>query len=338
MGTWCGMTTGLVIYCSKKSLTAETYSKLLRAYLTYFGITRFMWMNGYGRFARPGLPRRLQEMLLFSFTGACLRWHKPAEKQVVAWTGEKGGEKKLSEKQIIFLNEPHGVGNGILSLLYFVLKERSKHLGQTEHASPVILGSKNVCLVPFLAEFCWLLAGSSGFEFAENVSDIKLALRSNRDITLVPSGFSTIGTGGRVDWSRRKRFFQLVIDHAEEEGKVINLLPVVWLYELGSYTWFTSKSKFVERLRVKLRAPIGGIAYGYSPFLFWLPSRGPQLLGVGFPGLDISGGEDVGLLKEKLKCKFDDTFKIAKEEWNNIAKGTRYLRQIQDEEWDFKVV
>lgn len=256
------MTTGLVIYCSKRSLTAETYSKLLRAYLTYFGITRFMWMNGYGRFARPGLPRRLQEMLLFSFTGACLRWHKPAEKQVVAWTGEKGGEKKLSEKQIIFLNEPHGVGNGILSLLYFVLEERSKHLGQTKHLSPVILGSKNVCLVPFLAEFCWLLAGSSGFEFAENVSDIKLALRSNRDITLVPSGFSTIGTGGRVDWSRRKRFFQLVIDHAEEEGKVINLLPVVWLYELGSYTWFTSKSKFVERLRVKVSRGGGGIGLG----------------------------------------------------------------------------
>ena len=243
MGTWCGGTTVGILMLAKRTLTPETRKQLLEVYGLYFGITRALWMNGYGRSLRFGLTRKWQEYLLGGFLSSCLSWHSPADMQVIAWSSREKETHKLSMKQTIFLNEPHGVGNGILSLLYFVLNERRASQGITPHASPVILGSKNVCLVPFLAEFCWIFAGTDGFEFAENISDIKRALASNRDITLVPSGFSTIGTEGRVDWRRRRRFFQLVIDHAKEENKTINLIPVVWLYELGSYTWFTSKAK-----------------------------------------------------------------------------------------------
>ena len=87
----------------------------------------------------------------------------------------------------------------------------------------------------------------------------------------------------------------------------------------------------------QLRAPIGGIAYGYNPLFFWLPKRGPQLIGVGGGGVDVRGGEDVAKLKAELKGVFDDTFRAAKGEWNDIARETTYLRQIEDEEWDFKV-
>ena len=210
---------------------------------------------------------------------------------------------------------------------------------------------QNICLVPLLAEFCWHLAGSDGFEFAENVFDIKRALASNRDITLVPSGFSTFGTGGRVDWSRRKCFLKLIISHAKGEKKTINLLPVVWLHELGSWSWFTGKvrrragllcsakltlnvasllavvplpalhAKIVERLRVKLRAPIGEIAFGYNPLLFWLPKRGPQPLGVGGKGIDVKGDKDVKMVKVELKGSFDETFKASKDDWNEGEGG-----------------
>ena len=220
MGTWCGGTTVGLLMLSKRTLAPETRMNYLRAYGLYFGVTRLLWMNGWGRFLRFGLTRNWQEKvslgglctawrrashkhtskLLSGFLSSCLSWHLPADRQVVAWSSKSRGG--LSPKQTIFLNEPHGVGNGILSLLYFALHARRANPGATLHASPVVLGSKNVCLVPFLAEFCWIFAGTDGFEFAENVSDIKRALASNRDITLVPSGFSTIGTGGVVDWKR----------------------------------------------------------------------------------------------------------------------------------------
>ena len=100
--------------------------------------------------------------------------------------------------------------------------------------------------------------------------------------------------------------------------------------------WFTSKAKFVERLRVKLRAPIGGIAFGYNPLLFWLPKRGPQLIGVG-RGIDVYGGEEVSMLKEELKASFDETFRCARLEWNEVIKENPYLREIKEDEWDLQV-
>jgi hypothetical protein len=145
----------------------------------------------------------------------------------------------------------------------------------------VVLGSKNVCLVPLLVEFTWLFCGASGMEFAEDVRDIRRALRSGRDVTVVPSGFATIGTGGRVDWRRRHRLFTFVRREAERAGRRINLVPVLWFYELGAYRWFMLGGSYWERLRVKTRLPLGGFAMGHSPLTFWLPKRGPCMIGVG---------------------------------------------------------
>jgi hypothetical protein len=138
-----------------------------------------------------------------------------------------------------------------------------------------------VCLVPLLVEFTWLFCGASGMEFAEDVRDIRRALRSGRDVTVVPSGFATIGTGGRVDWRRRHRLFTFVRREAERAGRRINLVPVLWFYELGAYRWFMLGGSFWERLRVKTRLPLGGFAMGHSPLTFWLPKRGPCMIGVG---------------------------------------------------------
>ena len=95
--------------------------------------------------------------------------------------------------------------------------------------------------------------------------------------------------------------------------------------------------QFVERWRVKLRVPIGGVAFGYNPLLFWLPKRGPQLIGVG-KGIDIRGDENVTKLKVDLKTSFDATFTYAKDEWNEVTRENPFLREIKQDEWDFQVV
>ena len=180
------------------------------------------------------------------------------------------------------------MGNGILASVHHITTTRiaynadENNSSPTVYNSPVVLGSKNVCLVPFLVEFTWLFCGADGMEFAENILDIRRAINSNRDITLVPSGFSSIGMGGRVDWRRRKRLFKFVRAEAKREKKKIALVPILWFYELVCYKWYLLRGSFWERARVKARLPLGGFAVGYGPF-FFLPKRVPMLIGEGRP-------------------------------------------------------
>ena len=120
-----------------------------------------------------------------------------------------------------------------MSTLHIAVKNRLAHPwgNPTSYNSPVVLGSKSTCFVPLLTELCWILLGADGLEFAENPKDIKRALSSGRDVTLVPSGFSTIGTGGVVDWSKRGRFFKMIFEASREgEGRSIVIQPVSVTY------------------------------------------------------------------------------------------------------------
>ena len=241
-------------------------------------------MSGRGRFLRPDLPLALQERLLLALTSSAARWHRPAELQVVKAAGAATDSSDLMNGQVVYLSEPHGAGNGILAAVHHITASRALHnltsTSPTPHSSPVILGSKNVCLVPFLAELTWLFVGASGFEFAETVADIERALSSQRDVTLVPSGFSTIGTGGNVDWRRRRKFFDILKRQATREGRTITVAPILWFYELACYDWYLLGGSFWEEARVKARLPLGVFAVGY-PAMPWLPKRVPMLIGEG---------------------------------------------------------
>ena len=333
MGTWAGLTASAVYVLGNK-VSPRHSSMFWKSYLAWFSITRCLWMNRAGRFLRPSLPQSWQEYLLKSLTSGCLRWHNPHDNLLVVTSKST----ILPSEPVVFLNEPHGVGNGIVSLLHFVMNSRGKYPSKTStHISPVVLGSKNVCLVPFLAEFCWIFCGKNGFEFAEDVKDLKGALASGRDVTLVPSGFSTIGTGGNIDWSRRRKFFQLLYDCAAEEQRTVNLMPVVWFYELCSYTWYSSSHPAMEKLRVKLRLPIGAFAFGHNPILFYLPKRGPQLIGVGnFIKVTPKTEHDVPNLKFQLKKEYDRVFEECRVVWNS-EKECKVPRMVAANEWNFVI-
>ncbi|GMI12987.1 hypothetical protein TrLO_g11077 [Triparma laevis f. longispina] len=333
MGTWAGLTAGS-FYLLGGKLYPKQSSTFWKLYGVWFGITRCLWMNRSGRFLRPTLPRTLQEYILSSLTHSALRWHNPHDKLLVVTSKSQ----TLPAEPVVFLNEPHGVGNGILPLLHFAMSSRKLNPSKaSKNISPIVLGSKNVCLVPFLAEFCWIFCGKNGFEFAEDVNDLKRALASGRDVTLVPSGFSTIGTGGQIDWSRRKKFFKLLYDCAAEEKRPVNLLPVCWFYELCSYTWFTSSHPAMEKLRVKLRLPIGAFAFGHNPILFYLPKRGPQLIGAGgLISLSPESEPNVPKLKLQLKTEYDRVFEECRQVWNSETEG-QDSRMVEKSEWNFKV-
>lgn len=259
MCTWVGMTPLLLLGLSRLSLPRSAdpvLNRCVKAYGYYFLGTRLIWYNFPGsklaRWTRPFLPRFLQQTILHKgLTSFANRWHRypphlEASKPLQVFNDPKA--PRSSEHQIIYLNEPHGVGNAILSTLHVAVAHRlaTNSVGRNRGCqNPVVLGSKSICMVPFLPELCWILCGREGFEFAESGESIVAAIRSGRDITLVPSGFSTIGTGGIVDWRKRKRFFQMLVEEVERGGekRVIVLQPVLWMQELGLYEWFPKVRK-----------------------------------------------------------------------------------------------
>ena len=305
------------------------------------------------------LPLAIVGFVLYDYLTCCAnRWHRyppnlSGSKPLQVFNDPK--VPRSSGHQIVYLNEPHGVGNAILATLHIAITHRLDTSSSSTvggYASPVVLGSKSICLVPFLPELCWILCGRDGFEFAESTESIVKALRSGRDVTLVPSGFSTIGTGGIVDWRKRKRFFQMLVDECDRRGvngRAMVLQPVLWFQELGLYEWFPKPNRrgdsdekkkksitgMFETLRVKLSLPLGGFAIGWCLPFFILPKRGPNVCGMGRE-IKIGGGNkaDVAGIKAQIKAEYDEAFVKCREVWNSKDMEGYVPWKIDENEWD----
>ena len=85
---------------------------------------------------------------------------------------------------------------------------------------------------------------------------------------------------------------------------------------------------------MKLRLPIGCFAFGHNPLTFWLPKRGPQLIGRSEVIQLSPGGDDVPGLKNILKQAYDRMFEECMEIWNGESEG-KVQRKVTRDEWDF---
>jgi hypothetical protein len=317
MMTWVGIMPGAMYATAKLTgIPSSTSMLMAKSYGLWYIVTRLLWMSGgnHGRWLRPNLPIFAHEWLMKMHVKMAMMWFRkpksmhqtmpvivcgdsPDGKDSAIVSGPWDASSRASllpRSPVVFLNEPHGVGNQIFSTMAFIMSIRQAQgggNGVTRNNSPVVIGSKNTCLVPFLTELIFILAGADGLEFAEDSSNIKRALASGRDVTLIPSGFSTIGTGGIIDWSKRKKFFQLLINSAREGNKVVTLQPLIMLGEMTLYDYYpkpkrkgdeiTEKDKEMEKFRVKNGVPAGVFANGWCLPFFYLPNRSANLVGKG---------------------------------------------------------